>query len=89
MIDAPPHSLKNSNVNPKMETTKEERVGVCSLTRNTSRVKGCAKASKWGLRQMTSESIIHMNLHRTNNKLISVWLEHFRCMDEPWAYTNS
>ncbi len=32
--DAPPHSLKDSNANSKMETTKE-RAGVCSLIHNT------------------------------------------------------
>jgi hypothetical protein len=32
--DAPPHSLKDSNVSLKLKTM-EERVGVCSLTRYT------------------------------------------------------
>jgi hypothetical protein len=41
--DAPPHSLKDLNVNPKMKTT-EKGVGVCSLTHNTSGVKGHARA---------------------------------------------
>ncbi len=38
---------------------------------------------------MTSRSIIHMNLQKPNNKLVSVWLEHFWCVDKPWAYTDS
>jgi hypothetical protein len=37
--DTPPHSLKYSNVNLKVKTTKEG-VGVHSLTRNTLRVEG-------------------------------------------------
>jgi len=43
----------------------------------------------WGLGQVTSKSIIHNNLHKPNNKLVSAWLEHFWCMDKPWTYTNS
>jgi hypothetical protein len=39
-----PHSLKDSNVNSKMETMEEKRVGVRSLVRNTSKVEGQAKA---------------------------------------------
>jgi hypothetical protein len=38
---------------------------------------------------MTSGSIIHMNLHKPNNKLVNVWLEHFWCTDKPQAYTYS
>jgi hypothetical protein len=37
--DAPPKTLKNSNVNPKMKTTEEERIRVCSFTRNIFEVK--------------------------------------------------
>jgi hypothetical protein len=48
--DAPPHSLKDSNVNPKMKTMEEGRVGVRSLIHNTSKVEGCAGALGWGLR---------------------------------------
>jgi hypothetical protein len=61
--------LKDSNTNPKMETLEEEDVGVCSLTCNISKVEGRAETSRWGLKQMTSKSIIHMNLHKTNNKV--------------------
>jgi hypothetical protein len=71
-FDAPPHSLKDSNANPKVETTKEKRVRVCSLARNISRIEGCVGALGWGLGRMTSGSIIHMNLHKPNNKLVSV-----------------
>jgi hypothetical protein len=82
-----PHSFKNSNVNPKMETM--EGVGVHSLTRNISRVKRHVGTLRWGLGQVTIESIIHTNLHKLNNKLVSVWLDHFWCTDEPWAYAYS
>jgi hypothetical protein len=33
--------------------------------------------------------IIHMHLHKPNDKLVNVWLEHFLCMDEPCAYMDS
>jgi hypothetical protein len=65
-----------------MKTTKEG-VGVNSLINSTLGVEGCAIALGWGLRQVTSESIIHTDLHNQNNKLVSAWLEHFWCMDEP------
>ncbi len=38
---------------------------------------------------MTSKSITHIDLHRPNNKLVSVKLEHFWCTDEPWTNTDS
>ncbi len=38
---------------------------------------------------MTSESIIHANLHKLNNKLVSSWLEHFWCTDKPQVNTYS
>ncbi len=57
--DAPPHSLKYSNMNPKVKTM--EGVGVHSLVRSTSRVEGRVGALGWGLREVISESIIHTN----------------------------
>jgi hypothetical protein len=33
---------------------------------------GLAGAQGWGLGRMTSESIIHIDLHKPNNKLVSV-----------------
>jgi hypothetical protein len=53
------------------------------LACNTLGVKGRARALVWGLGQMTNGSIIHMNLHKPNNTLVSAWLKHFLCMDEP------
>jgi hypothetical protein len=46
-------------------------VGACSLARNTLEVEGRARAPQWGLKQLTSGSIIHMDLHKPNNKLVS------------------
>jgi hypothetical protein len=68
--DAPPHSLKDSNVNPKVETI-EKGVGVRSLARSTSGVDERAGALGWGIGQVTNGSIIHTNLHKPNNKLVS------------------
>jgi hypothetical protein len=59
--DAPPHSLKDSNANQKVETTEKKGVGVRSLTCNTLRVEGHAGALGWGLGRVTSKSIIHTN----------------------------
>jgi hypothetical protein len=42
-----------------------------------------------GLGQTTSESIIHVDLHKPNNKLVSAKLEHFWCMNELGANTDS
>jgi hypothetical protein len=54
-----------------MKIMEEERIEVRSLTHNISRVKGRVRAPRCGLGGMTSESIIHTNLHKPNNKLIS------------------
>jgi hypothetical protein len=61
----------DSTVGPKVTTTKGKRVEVCSLLRSTSGVEGCAKTSEWGLKKLTSKSIIYMNLLKPNNKLIN------------------
>jgi hypothetical protein len=50
----------------------EEGVAVWSLVRNILRVEGCVGISGWGLRWMTSGLIIHIVLHKPNNKLVSV-----------------
>jgi hypothetical protein len=47
-------------------------VGACFLARNTSKVEGRAGAPRLGLGRLTSKSIIHMDLHKLNNKLVSV-----------------
>jgi hypothetical protein len=74
---AAPNSLKDSSASPKMEISKEEGVGVCFLACSASKVKGCVKAPRWGLGQVTSKSIIHTNLQKSTKKLVSAWLELF------------
>ncbi len=59
-------------MSPKMKTTEGKIVGVRSLARNISGVKGHAKAARWGLGRLTSKSITHTDLHKPNNKLVNV-----------------
>jgi len=87
--DAPPHSLKDLNASPRVKTMEEKGVRVRSLTHNILGVEGHARVPKWGFGQVISGSIIHMNLHKLNNKLVNVWLEHFWCTYEPRTYTDS
>ncbi len=47
IVDAPPSSLMDSIVSPKVKTTKGEGVGARSLARNTLRVKGRVGALRW------------------------------------------
>jgi hypothetical protein len=67
----------------------DQGIGVHSLIRSTLKVEGGDETPRWGLGRMTSWSIIHMDLHKLNNKLVSVYFEHFWCTTEPHAYTNS
>jgi hypothetical protein len=64
-------------------------VGVRSLVHNISRVQGRVGASRWGLGRLTSNSIIHTNLHKLNNKLVSALLEHFWCTNKPRVNTQT
>ncbi len=68
IFDSPPHSLKDSNASLKVKTM--EGVKVCSLTCNILGVEGYVIAPRWGLKKVTSGSIIHTNLHKPNNKLV-------------------
>jgi hypothetical protein len=70
--DTPSKSLINSNANSKMKTMEGKGVGIRSLVCNTLRVEGCARTTGWGLRWITSKSIIHIDLHKPNNKLVNV-----------------
>jgi len=70
--DAPLNSLIDSTMSPKVKTTKGKGVGAHSLARTTLGVKGGVGASGWGLGRLTSNSITHTNLHKPNNKLVSV-----------------
>ncbi len=57
---------------PKVETTKGEGVGAHSLGCSISGVKGHVGAPGWGLGRLTIMSITHIDLHKLNNKLVSV-----------------
>jgi hypothetical protein len=50
LVDAPPHSLKDSNGNSKVKTMEEEGVGVRFLAHNTSKVEGRVGVPRWGLK---------------------------------------
>jgi hypothetical protein len=67
---------------------RRKRSWARSLVKSILKVKGHAGTLGWGLGRMISGSIIHMNMHKPNNKLVSAWLEHFWCTYEPWAYTD-
>ncbi len=56
-------------------------VGAHSLVRSTLGVKGRVVASGWRLGRMISRSIIHMDLHKPNNKLVNAKLKHFWSID--------
>jgi len=53
-----------------MKTMEEERIRVRSLPHNILGVEGHARDPGWGLGQMTSGSIIHTDLHKTNKLII-------------------
>jgi hypothetical protein len=88
IFDAPAHSLKDSNASLKVKTTKKG-VGVQSLTNKTLKVEKRVGVPRWGLGKVISKSIIHMDLHKSNNKLVSAGLEHVWCTNEPHAYKDS
>jgi hypothetical protein len=66
-----------------MKTMEEEGVGICPLACNTLGVERRVGASRQGLGQMISGSIIHINLHKLNN-IVEAFLMH----DEPQAHTD-
>jgi hypothetical protein len=69
--DAPPKTLKDSNVSPKVKIIEKDKVRVQFLARSTSRVKRMSEALGWGLGRVISESIIHIDLHKPNNNFVS------------------
>jgi hypothetical protein len=71
VIHAPPNSLMDSTTNPKVKTTKGKGVGTHSLARKTLGVEGHVGTLGWGLGILTSKSIIHTDLQKPNNKLVS------------------
>ncbi len=69
--DTPPNPLIDSTTSPKVKIMKGKGVGVHSLVCNILGVEGHVEASRWELKWVTSGSIIHTNLHKPNNKLVS------------------
>jgi len=61
----------NSTTSPKVKKVKGERIRVSSLACSISGVKGHARAPRWGLRRLTSNSITHMDLHKLNSTLVN------------------
>jgi hypothetical protein len=62
----------NSIAYPKVKTIKGEGVGVRFLACSTLGVERRVGAPRWGLKKVTSKSIIHTDLHKPNNKFVSV-----------------
>jgi hypothetical protein len=71
-IDTLPSSLMDSTISPKV--WKEKELGHGS---QHFEGRGACYSSRVGLGQVTSRSIIHADLHKPNNKVVSVELEHF------------
>jgi hypothetical protein len=61
----------DSTTSPKVKTSKGKGVGASFLAHSTLGVEGCAGAPRQGLEKMTSKSIIHIDLHKPNDKLVS------------------
>jgi hypothetical protein len=64
-VDTPPNSLKDSNVSPKVKTTKEG-IGAHSLTRNTSRVRRVCWSYEIGIR--TSDKCVNYSYQFAQTK---------------------
>jgi len=58
-------------VSPKVTTMEGEGVGARSLICSTLGVEGRVRAPGWVLGRLTSKSIIYMNMHKPNSKLVS------------------
>jgi hypothetical protein len=71
LIDTPLSSLMDSLQAQRLRQIEVEGVGARSLVHNTSGVEGHAGDLGWGLERLTSKSIIHMDLHKPNNKLVN------------------
>jgi hypothetical protein len=65
-----PELLDGLNYESKGEDNERKRSWVCSLAHNTSRVEGRVGALGCGLGRLTSKSITHMSLCKSNNKLV-------------------
>jgi hypothetical protein len=90
-VDAPPSSklLNGFNCESKDEDNRRRKSWGAFLNSQHFGVEGHAKAPRWGLRRLTSKSITHTDLHKPNNKLVNVQLEHLWCMHEARANMDS
>jgi hypothetical protein len=71
-IDTLPNSLIDSTASWNVKTMEGKGVAECSLVCNISGVEGRARDSEWGLGWVKNGSIIHTDLHKPNNKFVSV-----------------
>jgi hypothetical protein len=68
--------------NPKMKTAKGKGVETHSLAHSILGVKGRVEALRWRLKRLINNLITHTDLHKPNNKLANVQLEHLWCTNE-------
>jgi len=74
--DAPPSSLMDSTASPKVNNRRRRSWGALLNSQHLGG-RGACWSSGMGLGRLTSNSITHTRLHKPNNKLVSVELEHF------------
>jgi hypothetical protein len=74
--DAPPSSLMDSTVNPKVNNKRRRSWGAL-LNSQQFGGRGACWSSEMGVGRLTSNLIIHTGIHKPNNKLVSAKLEHF------------
>jgi hypothetical protein len=73
MFDAPLNSLINSISSWRWKQRKDKKLGYIPWLATFGGVEGHTGALRWELRRVTSKSIIHMDLHKPNNKLASAY----------------
>jgi hypothetical protein len=61
----------DSTSNPKVKTSEGEGIGVRSLARSISGLERRAGALGWRLGRLTSNLLVHTDLHKQNNKLVN------------------
>ncbi len=69
--NAPPSSLMDSTVSPKLKTAKEKELGRAPQLAALRGQKGVLNF-KMGLGRLTSNPLTHTDLHKPSNKLVSV-----------------
>jgi hypothetical protein len=84
-----PKLLDGFNDKSKGEDNKMKRSwGMLPSSRHFGS-RGACWSFEMRLGQVTSESIIHVDLHKPKNKLVNAELKHFWCMNEAWANMDS